>query len=444
LEAFDLKNSVWYKKNGSAPYNGSTKKIRWRVWGLFPLLLLGFITYLILRSPFTPNLLLLFYKPSSRIETKAGPEEWTTFAGTPSHRRFLDGTISFKGKVRWSLAQSAMVDSSPAVADGTLFVGDNFKVLALNVQNGRPIWTYPITGPVNSSPSVAGDLVFLGLLDGRVIALNRHSGKLQWEFKTGNFIGCSPAVVDGLLYIGSADGRIYALDAKLGTLVWKDRTNANIIQAPAVGDGIVYAASGDQKLYSWSALTGARRLEFVLPRTLIDTPVISPDTVYLATLDGRLTALKHKSRQYPWSHSVKAVWIQFWIMGFPLPTPSLQTGTLWGTFPRGKKGRFVSSPAVAGDRLFVGDDRGRFYALDARRGTPLWEFKPGEGIATSPLIIGDTVYFGTETGDLYGLNRQDGSRRWKFSLGSPLRGDLVYGSGLLFVRTARGMLYAIE
>ncbi len=157
-----------------------------------------------------------------------------------------------------------MVDSSPAVSDGVLYVGDNFKVLALNVSDGKPIWTYRTTGPVNSSPAIANDLLFLGLLDGRVIALNRRSGELRWQFKTGNFINGSPTVVDGFLYIGSADGNLYALDAKLGTLVWKVQTNGNIDQAPAVSDKIVYAGSGTRKLYSLSAQTGARRLEFFL------------------------------------------------------------------------------------------------------------------------------------------------------------------------------------
>jgi outer membrane protein assembly factor BamB len=96
------------------------------------------------------------------------------------------------------------------------------------------------------------------------------------------------------------------------------------------------------------------------------------------------------------------------------------------------------------ERLFVGDNRGRFYALDAREGTPLWDIFMESGIATAPLTAGDTVYFGTNDGTIYGVSRQDGSRRWKFNAGAPLKGDLVYGAGLLFARTKDGMLHAIE
>jgi outer membrane protein assembly factor BamB len=443
-EEFNLKNAVWIKKGYSNQGKGNSQKFRLKIWISILVLFLGFITYLVLRSPFTPNPLLLFFQPSSRIETGTQTEEWTTYARAPAHQRFLEKKGSFKGKIRWSLNQSETVDSSPAIIDGVLYVGGNFKLFAVDVQSGKPIWISPLTGPVYSSPAVTEELLFLGLLDGRVIALNRHSGELKWEFKTGNYIICSPTVVDGLLYIGSADKNLYALDAKLGTLVWKAETQGTVIQAPTVGEKIVYAGSDAKKLYSLSAQTGALRLEFLLPEKIIDTPVVSQHSVYSVTLDGRLTAINRKARQYPWSYPVRVAWIQLWLLGFPVPTPSLQAGTQWGTFPKEKKGRFVSSPAVTQDRLFVGDNRGRFYALEAQKGTPLWVIDLGDPVTTAPLLIGDTVYFGTKGGVLYGVNRLDGSVQWKFILGSPLRGDLVYGAGMLFARTTNGMLQAIE
>jgi eukaryotic-like serine/threonine-protein kinase len=444
LEEFNLKNSVWYNKWHSEQAKRPPRTFKMKFWIFVLLLSLMLVAYLLLKSPFTPNLELLFFRPSSPIGTGTKPEEWATLGRTSTHQRFLNENVSFKGKVRWSLEQSESVDSSPAVVDGVLYVGGNFKLFAVEARSGKTIWTRPTTGPVNTSPSVTDDLLFLGLLDGRVIALNRHSGELKWQFKTGNYIIGSSTVVDGFLYIGSGDSHLYALDAGIGTLVWKAQTRGIINQAPAVRDKIVYAGSDSGKLYSLGASTGVRRLEFFLPSRIIDTPVISQNMVYSTTSDGRLVAIKHKSRQYPWSHSVQVVWIQLWMLGFPVPPPPLQSGTLWGTFPKEKKGRFISSPVVADGRLFLGDDRGRFYALDAQKGTPLWVIDVEDGVATAPLLLGETVYFGTKGGVLYGLNRLDGSPRWKFSLGSPLKGELVYGAGMLFVRTTNGILQAIE
>jgi outer membrane protein assembly factor BamB len=444
LKEFNLKDSVWYNKWYSEKAEGFSHPFRWKVWISLLLLCLGFLAYLILRSPFTPNLLLLFSKPSSHMETGTKPGEWATLARTPTHQRLLNTNVSFSGKIRWSLDQSDQVDSSPALVDGVLYAGGNFKFFAVDARSGKTLWTSFLTGPVNSSPAVADDLLFLGLLDGRVIALNRHSGELKWQFQTGNYIIGSPTVADGLLYIGSADWNIYALDAKLGTLVWKATTQGTVIQAPAVQDKIVYAGSEAKKLYSWSAQTGALRLEFFLPSKIIDTPVVSPKGVYSALSDGRLVSVNPKARQYPWSHPLKVTWMQLWLLGFPVPTPSLQAGTQWGTFPKMRRGRFVSAPVVADDRLYLGDNQGRFYALDVHKGTPVWMIDLGDGVATAPLLLGETVYFGTKGGVLYGLNRQDGSLRWKFSLGSPLRGELVYGAGMLFARATNGMLYAIE
>jgi eukaryotic-like serine/threonine-protein kinase len=444
LEEFNFKKSVWFNNGYSDQAKRKSRKFKWKIWISLLVLFLGFIAFLILRSPFTPNLKLLFSEPSSHIETGTKPGEWATLARTPAHQRFLNSEVSFTGKVRWSLAQSEEVDSSPAIVDGVLYVGGHFKFYAMEARSGKSIWTAPLTGPVNSSPATADDLLFLGLLDGRVIALDRHSGVLKWQYQTGNYIIGSPTVVGGLLFIGSADKNLYALDAKLGLMVWKIPTQGTVIHAPAVTDDIVFAGSDERKLYSVSARTGAIRLVFFLSERIIDTPVVSSRAVYSTTSNGRLVAVDTKARQYPWSHPLKVTWIQLWMLGFPVPTPSLQPGTQWGAFPQGRKGRFVSSPAVTDNRLYVGDDRGRFYALDNRKGTPIWIVDLGDGVSTAPLMMGETVYFGTRGGMIYGLNRQDGSLRWKFSLGAPLKGELVYAAGLLFARTTNGMLYAIE
>lgn len=419
-------------------------KYYWKIWLLVALVMSTFAAYWASSSPFVPNLKLLFHKPASRMETISASGDWATYAMTPMHQRLVEKTASLKGKIRWSWDQSQMASSSPAVKDGILYVGGDGRFVAINAATGNIIWTYPVIGPVSSSPAVAGDLVFLGLLDGRIIALNRHSGNLQWQYRTGNFVGCSPTVVNGLLYIGSSDGRLYAMDAKLGTPVWSVPINGDIVHAPAVGDDIVYTAAQSHKLYSLSARTGARRLEFMLPRGIIDAAVVTRDIVYVVTEDGRLTALKHKTRQKPWTHSVNAIWTQLWLMGVPVPRPPLQPGTLWRRVPEDRESRFLASPAVGNGRLYGGDNRGRFYALDAQTGKFLWQVELGSVITTAPLLIGDTVYFGTKAGVIHGAHIKDGSPRWKFHIGKPLKGDLVYAADLLFARTTDGTLHAIE
>ncbi len=75
---------------------------------------------------------------------------------------------------------------------------------------------------VVSSPAVANGVVYVGSSDQNVYALNASTGALLWKYTTGGQIDhSSPAVTNGVVYVGSFDGNVYALNASTGALLWK-------------------------------------------------------------------------------------------------------------------------------------------------------------------------------------------------------------------------------
>jgi len=63
---------------------------------------------------------------------------------------------------------------------------------------------------VASSPAVADGYVYVGSLDGNVYCLNAATGDLIWNYATDNLVGSSPAVAGGYVFVGSYDHRVYA------------------------------------------------------------------------------------------------------------------------------------------------------------------------------------------------------------------------------------------
>jgi outer membrane protein assembly factor BamB len=124
------------------------------------------------------------------------------------------------GAKLWSYATGTSVDSSPAVANGVVYVGSDYpanKVYALNASTGALLWSYTTGGGVNSSPAVANGVVYVGSLDNNVYALNASTGAKLWSYTTGGPIYySSPAVVNGVVYVGSSDGNVYAFGLKKG------------------------------------------------------------------------------------------------------------------------------------------------------------------------------------------------------------------------------------
>jgi outer membrane protein assembly factor BamB len=89
------------------------------------------------------------------------------------------------------------------------------KVLNVNnVGNLSLKWSYATGGAVQSSPAVANGVVYIGSDDFKVYALNAKTGAKLWSYLTGNKVDSSPAVSNGVVYVGSEDGKVYAFALK--------------------------------------------------------------------------------------------------------------------------------------------------------------------------------------------------------------------------------------
>ena len=104
----------------------------------------------------------------------------------------------------------------------------------LNVDNVGSLslkWSYT-TGGVDSSPAVANGVVYVGSGDFNVYALNASTGAKLWSYATGNSVESSPAVANGVVYVGSADANVYALNASTGAKLWSYATGRRCLLRP--------------------------------------------------------------------------------------------------------------------------------------------------------------------------------------------------------------------
>jgi outer membrane protein assembly factor BamB len=143
------------------------------------------------------------------------------------------------------------VDSSPAVAGGLVYVGsEDNSTYCLNAASGAFVWSYTTGGPVFSSPAVVGGLVYVGSDDGSTYCLNSTNGAFVWSYTTGDVWISSPVVAGGLVYVGSVGCSTYCLNAATGAPVWSYDTSAGW-SSPAVVNGVVYVESQDGNIYAF-------------------------------------------------------------------------------------------------------------------------------------------------------------------------------------------------
>ncbi len=92
-----------------------------------------------------------------------------------------------------------------------------------------------------------------------------------------------------------------------------------------------------------------------------------------------------------------------------------------------------SSPAIAEDSVYVGQDDGRLWALNRDSGEPRWSFatrrhfeelgRPDRaytGIHGSPAFDEENVYIGDYSGWLYAVDRRSGNLAWERQLGGSI------------------------
>jgi outer membrane protein assembly factor BamB len=260
-----------------------------------------------------------------------------------------------------------------------------------------------------SSPAVAEGSVYLGA-GSDLVARDPGSGSLRWSGHTGGPIWSSPAVVDGVVYVGSDDFKLYAFDAagstncsgspKICAPLWTARTAGKVRSSPTVANGVVYVGSDDHKLYAVSAAgttncSGSPKVCTALWTTTAvsgvgRTPAIGSGVVYVT--GDQLYAFDAAG-----STSCS---------GSPKVCTPLWTGT------RGT-GSATTSPAVADGVVYVGVEAGGavldgFSAAGTIRCSgspkicgPIWSGDVWDPVTSAPAIANGVVYVTTDPHNVF-------------------------------------------
>ncbi len=104
-----------------------------------------------------------------------------------------------------------------------------------NVDKMKVAWTFkvPDKGPIEASPIVWNDTIYITSSHNDVYAIDAKTGKMEWQYnpKPTQLVGFSRnrgvGIYDGTLYEAMINGHLLALDAKTGKVEWDKQTVAN-------------------------------------------------------------------------------------------------------------------------------------------------------------------------------------------------------------------------
>jgi outer membrane protein assembly factor BamB len=323
---------------------------------------------------------------TSDRSTEISPQEFaapavtldTIYFGSAGGKFFALRTAT--GQIRWK-KQLGSVACAPLLNGGVLYVGTNDGFLvALDSTTGQEKWRYQGRGPIEQTPTAAGDLIVFANEADQVIAVDALTGKYKWQYKSETpeeytLRGHAGVVLDGdLLYTGFSNGTLVALRKETGSIAWSTSLKADaerfmdVDATPIVLGQILYASSSSGGVYAIDKSTGL--VKWRVPFYDVALPSSTGNVGGLAT-DG------------------KAIYISVADLG--TYAIDLSGNIIWRVGANG--GGEPGAPVVFDDMLVYSlADDGLFLA-ERRTGKTLEYFDPGDGVSAQPTITSDGQLF---------------------------------------------------
>ena len=165
------------------------------------------------------------YNTGGRINSS--PSIWgdriciTTYAGSIFCLRRSDGTKLWSTYVSRNSFQYESFYASASTDGRRLYtVARTGKVVALDATDGRIVWTQNTGALTYSTPAIADGRVFVGGFDGSLHAYDADTGALLWERYVGGRLLGPALVVGDLVFFSTLETETYAARVSNGEVVW--------------------------------------------------------------------------------------------------------------------------------------------------------------------------------------------------------------------------------
>ncbi len=271
--------------------------------------------------------------------------------------------------------------SGPTVAGDKLYVGTmDGRLIGIDLTSNQLFMNAKLDNgaAVYGSPTVVGDKVYVGAyLGSGTTAIGHVYSYVSGENLTsvgfpqsgqviGGIVG-GLASANGVIYFGTADKKVYAVNDRL-IATWANpfATGNKVWSTPAVVNGTVYIGSFDRKLYALNAADGTKKWDFKTGGAIMATPVVDGGTVYVGSFDRKLYALNAEGGSLKWEYQAES-----WIWAAPL---------------------------VSGGNVYVVSINGWLHVLDAASGNLITKVKLSGETSDRPLLAGNTIVTVTEAG----------------------------------------------
>jgi outer membrane protein assembly factor BamB len=345
------------------------------------------------------------------------PPDWTQFRLQNSNNVAMTGTL----ETSWQIVTGGTFSSSPTLAGGVLYIGDNNGLLsAIDPQTGRAIWTYRAANPLMSAPIVFRNAVIVGEGDensppqsspahpltvgngpSALIALDRRTGRVLWKVRLPGTGMPTPAIIDGLLVHHNGAGHVIGVDPETGKVLW------------------------DRDLRSMASMVAA----MPVPGGRFVTTGVNSNAVWL---------INAKDGSVAWRSTFSPL-----ASGIGDCPPVTDGARIYCNY--------VMPPTSATPVQTERTNKFLAYAIDLKTGKHVWDVLLESGMlpvrneAAIPLLVAGSLFMGSSVAPtMHALDPKTGATKWTLRTHGPVKGGIVYAGGILYFGDLGGYLWAVN
>jgi cobaltochelatase CobN len=360
--------------------------------------------------------------------------EYPMFHNDPQRTGNVNGDAPVTGNLLWKTQPSSTGDGYIGGGASIVYeriyvsnwpsypVGGDLGFFCLNETDGDVLWSNPIGGFGGvSTPTVSGDRVFVGSYTGDLYCVNASDGTTVWNRTIEPNPGChgvasSPLIHNGMAYVVSfSDGTMHAIDFD-GAEQWNySASGSSDMYMSVATDGSKLFFGGGNAMNCVDITTQTEEWTFIVDYKVTTTPAVENGVVYFAT--G-----KNEKKLY---------------------AVDIATGNeVWNRHLYGS----LSSPAISGDRIYIGDKDKKINCINATDGSMIWNQTLGGACLSSPVVANGMVYTTANygSGTIYCFDADDGTLAWSYDTGNWNMAQPSVSDGILFVGSDTGYLYAFR
>lgn len=341
---------------------------------------------------------------------------WVQFRHNVGNNAVVRGTLS----TSWQVQTDGPFSSSPSEVNGTLYAANNTGSLyAIDIANGRVLWTFHATSPLMTNPLVmdgsvivgegnqvsyvAAGITKVGTSENALIAVDPKSGHERWRVALAGTGMPTPALIGSVLVEHDGSGDVTGIDARNGKILYRTHI------------------SGGASMVSMLPIAGDR---FV-------TASVSPNSVW--EVNGRSGAVI-------WQHRFSD---QASGMSDCPPAGDRERQRVFCDYtvpPAGAVRAHVGAPAVQ-----------HAFGIDARNGSLLWDVPYASGTlpqwneASIPLVYRRNLYVGSSVApQVQAFAPTSGHILWQRQVNGVVKSGLCGKDGVLYFGDYAGYLWAVD